>query len=325
MTKRFILVAICIFMIIPVILSGCASNKADDKIGGFDGTTDSTVTITGAPKETTGGSEEPNVPPVNESKYQVLMCGYSDSVPLLVHKKEYEFADHEKYDDNEIKDYVEFSVGENTYRGNFRSSQYKGHDYFPTYVYVDSDKNTFHIDPSGMLTFVFMRGSSSEGPELSQDEYIQIAKDFLGNIIDISPYDISIEYASFSQTYEIEFKKIINGINTTDTATVSLNINGELHCYSSFMLGKVTPDRFPDSIDLKGIEESIFQRLDQMFAEVKKYYDRIDYREPIYQLTILKDGSAAVVCTVAIDCVEILPNNYEGHIGELLSFVIPIE
>jgi hypothetical protein len=312
-------------MMISVVLPGCASNKKDDKIGGFEGTTDSTEATAGNPNETTGGSEEPNVPPVNESKYQVLLCGYSDSVPLLVHKNEYEFADHEKYDNNEIKNYVELSVGGNTYRGNFRRSRYNWLEYFPTYVYVDSDKNTFEIDPSGMLTCVFRGESSSDGPELSKDEYLQIAKDFLSDIIDISPYEISIEYDRDSRIYDIEFKKYINGINTTDTATVTLNRNGELYMYSSFMLGKVTPDRFPDSIDLKGIEESIFQRLDQMFAEVKKYYDRIDYKEPIYQLTILKDGSAAVVCTVAIDCVEILPNNYEGHIGELLSFVIPIE
>jgi hypothetical protein len=290
-------------IIISVVLSGCSSNKKHDEAGGSEGLSNTTN---------------------SQSKYQVLVYDYSDSVPSVKHEVEYEFADHEKYDDEKIKNRVELSIGENTYRGDFQSRQYNGYNYYPTNMYLDSENNNFEIDDSGMLTFVFRGESSSGGAELSRDAYLQIAKDFLGGIIDISPYDISIEYKSDSQIYVIKFEKYINGIKTTDTATVSLNTNGELYSYSSFMLGKVTTEAVASSIDMDSARESVNKKLDQLCDDAKKVYSRVEYKEPSFWLTVLKDGTTGLICTADVNCI-CSEGEYDLTISERIGLVVIID
>ena len=303
MIKRFTISIIYMFLIISVVLSGCSSSKKHDDAGD--------------PKVS-------NNTPSNQSKYQVLVYDYSDSVPSVKHNVEYEFANHEKYDNKTVNTHVELSVGKNIYRGNILYSQYKGCNYFPTYMYLDSENNNFEIDDSGMLTFVFRGESSHEGAELSQDAYLQIAKDFLGNIIDISPYNAGIEYKSDSQIYEIKFEKYINGIKATDTATVSLNTNGELYSYSSFMLGKVTSEVVESSIDMDDVKESVNKKLDEICADAKKVYSRVEYGEPSFRITVLKDGSTGLVCTTDVNCI-LSEGEYDLTISERIGFVIIID
>ena len=59
-------------------------------------------------------------------------------------------------------------------------------------------------------------------------------------------------------------------------------------------------------------------------SDKKDNYDRIDYGEPEYTLTILKDGKRAIICQIKIDAVTVMGFN-EGHMGELLEMVIPVE
>ena len=77
-------------------------------------------------------------------------------------------------------------------------------------------------------------------------------------------------------------------------------------------------------IDLDALTEAIYQRLDTMTVNAKAYYDTVEYQEPTYELTILKDGSIGLLCTAIVRGVKQVDEDlYEGS-GAAFSFVVPL-
>ena len=241
-----------------------------------------------------------------EKTYQVLIYDYSNSIPSARHEIEYEFADHKKYDEQIIKPEVVMSVKGESFSGTYQLTQYRGYNYYPLYRYLDSNGNFFEIDDTGILASYFWGKSSSKEEKLTQDDCVRIAKTFVGSIVDIKRYDVSVEEDKDREGYKVTFTKYINGLKTTDSATVFVQYNGELYSYSSYMLGKVNVDAaVVDDLDINGVVDSINKKLDQIYKDTKNTYSRVDFKEFELLLTVLKDGSTGLVCSVVVNCVDV--------------------
>ncbi len=262
---------------------------------------------------------------VENGSYQAFIYDYSDSVSSANHKIEYVFADYDKYDDIVIDDRIECLINDISYAGKYQGSQYREYNYFPVHQYVDEKGISFEVDESGVLISCFWGNASLQGTKKTEDECVEIARDFLASIIDISDYDIAIKDNEERGLYTVKFTKSINGIKTTDTATIVVKKDGSLYSYSSFMLGRVSENGISfDAINLDKVKESINNKLNQVYKEAKGVYLRVDYGEPDIMLTMLKDGKVGVVCTVNVECVEVL-GEFETSVSERISFVVMID
>ena len=105
---------------------------------------------------------------------------------------------------------------------------------------------------------------------------------------------------------------------------MEVQYDGTLYSYSSFMLGRIHSEALTSDIDVKAAASVIIKRLDEIFADAKSKYSRVEYGEYSYSLTILKDGSTALVWYVDVNCIQ----EYEEHnisISERIQFVVPID
>ncbi len=256
--------------------------------------------------------------------YQVLIYGFSDSVPSAKHEIEYEFADYEKYSNQNINQNVTVSIDGKTHSGSYQKTQYREYNYFPSNCYLDADGNNFAIDDTGILTSYFWGEPSSNGAVLTKDECLQIAKKFVGDIVDVNQYDIQITDNKGLERYEITFTKYVGELKSTDSASVIVKYDGSLYSYSSFMLGKVNTAEISNAIDTDKATASVETRLNEIYSEAKTKYSRVVYNEPVILLTSLKDGSTGLIYSVVVDCI----NSYEDVdeiLSERINFVVVIE
>ena len=239
------------------------------------------------------------------SVYKVLACGYSDSVELAKYETKYSFADEETYKDKAAPQQVEITINKQKYVGDYMLKQYREVNYFPVYYYVAENGFRFEIDDQGRLISAFWGGEvEAHQNALLPDECKQIAIDFMQEIVDLSAYTVTVTEKPEDRQCEVLFQKYIGDFETSDQATVVVNMDGSLYSYSSFMLGRVPVDRNNDrikKIDLSEIETAVYAELDNIYAESKEKYDRFEYEEIGVVLTVLKNGSWAFVYTVDIE------------------------
>ena len=308
---------ICISILICAVLCACGSDKKTDagNSGAGDVTGNGTKDVPTLEKDFS--SDYPG-------SYETLVFGFSDSVPSLQVAIEYDFADREKYKEQEPEQMVDVLVNGKQYSAEYWKTVYRSYHYYPEYEYMDADNQVFTFDDTGMLTGCFWGSSLQKGEKKTKEACLQIAKDFISEIIDIDAYEISITDNADSEQYIVTFTKYVNGIKTTDGASVKVQYDGTLYSYSSFMLGRIHSEALTSDIDVKAAASVIIKRLDEIFADAKSKYSRVEYGEYSYSLTILKDGSTALVWYVDVNCIQ----EYEKHNiskSERIQFVVPID
>ena len=133
---------------------------------------------------------------------------------VLLADTEYEFADRETYKNPDIKKEVKISVGGRTIEGVFRKQAYLSSNYFPVFEYYSTEYQTnFSLAPDGTLTFYFGGGSASSS-FASEEECVQKAKEFMSEIIDISPYTVRVEKDDEKKIYSVHFDKYVGDITS---------------------------------------------------------------------------------------------------------------
>ncbi len=260
----------------------------------------------------------------DENSYVALLYDFSDSIGSGKKQKEYDFADTEKYKNIKIQEQKNVKVQDKEFIGNYRETRFKAYNYYPEFEYRTSNGAEFSVDENGKPVFYFNSDTKVTQNVLSQEECMQKAKEFLKDIVDITPYTVEVVDETKNDCYKVTFIKYINGIKTTDQIRVSVNYDGSIYSYSAFMLDRVPVNTKTDDIDFEQIKQAVITKVDSIYSDKKDNYDRLDYGEPEYTLTILKDGKRAIICQMSVTAVNVV-GEYEGHMGELLEMVIPVE
>lgn len=267
-------------------------------------------------------SPEENHTKINgEPIYDVLIYDYSDSVESAKHNIEFQFADFEKYSSKEPSEEVEVYFNGQPYKGEWIMTQYRDFNYYPVYRYRDSNNVEFEIDDSNMLVSCFWGRVESDSIR-TEEECVKVAVDFMKSIIDVNQYRISVQKNDDRQKYIIEFNKYIGDIKTTDSATVEVLYSGDLYCYSSHMLGKVSVNS-KNNVKLDDVIASVYAKLDTVYADAKSNYSRVEYETPELMLSTLSDGSQAYICTAVVRCIN-ASGEFDTVVSERLNLVIPI-
>ncbi len=256
--------------------------------------------------------------------YVALLYDFSDSIGSGKKQKEYDFADTEKYKNVKIQKQKNVKLQGKEFIGSYKETKFKSHNFYPEFEYTTSNDAKFSVDENGKLVSYINSDIKVTQNVLSQEECVQKAKEFLKDVVDITPYTIQVVDETKNDCYKVNFIKYINGIKTTDQVRVRVNYDGSIYSYSAFMLERVPVNTKTDDIDFEQIKQAVISKVDAIYSDKKDNYDRIDYGEPEYTLTILKDGKRAIICQINIDAVAVM-GFYEGHMGELLEMVIPVE
>lgn len=296
-----------ILLIIGLMLTGCSSTQSNGN----------------ASEESNESSD--NGTEVDNNLYQALIFDYSDSIPSAKHEVEYVFADYEKFSNMVVNDNVEILINNISHSGKFQLSQYREFNYFPAHRYVDENGLTFEVDESGMLISCFWGNAYSNGVEITEEKCLTIARNFLASIVDVDDYEVSVIEDSEQGRYTVNFTKTIHGLKTTDSATIVVNNDGNLYSYSSFMLGRVTDELITtDNIDIDKVKESVNNKLNLIYEDAHDIYSRVEYSEPIVELTVLKNGKTGVICTVSVDFIKVAGEE-EVISGERINFIVIID
>ncbi|MBR2312747.1 MAG: hypothetical protein IKA46_05625 [Clostridia bacterium] len=251
--------------------------------------------------------------------YTVLIYDYSDSVESAKHEIEFQFADLEKYSSKEPAEEIEVSINGQLYKGVWQMTQYRDYNYYPVHRYLDSNGIEFEIDESNTLVSCFW-GKTNNDLVLTEEECTKVAVEFMKNIIDVNQYRVSVEKNDERQKYIIEFNKYIGDIKTTDSATVEVLYSGDLYCYSSHMLGKVSVSN-KNNVKIDDVIASVYAKLDTVYADTKSNYSRVEYKTPELMITTLTDGSQAYVCTIVVQCIN-TSGEFDTVVSERLNLVI---
>ena len=250
------------------------------------------------------------------NEYIVKVCGFSDSIPETDHKLEYSLWSEGKYTDTTIVKQVDFLLGNSQIKGSYKDSERKFYNCFSTHRYLDANNRFFEIDSNQKLTSYFW-GSAAIAQEpsakLSADECKEIACSFLGKIVDIKDYTVSVNYDETNGKYSICFEKYIGTLKTADQATVVVEENGNLYSYTSSMLGHIPTDVVPE-YDQTAVQQAIEAKLEKIYAKAKSTYDEVNYDDFEYVLTKVTDTDFALVCVINVSCL-----NHYGEFEEITS------
>ena len=256
--------------------------------------------------------------------YPIEQCGHSASVPEIKSEHNTKWSS-ESFSDESARKTVTVTVRGQQYTGEYKQSYFNPPDFFQVDEYKIPGKSmefeVYH-DTGELVGFAWGTVSEPEsGKKYSEEECVQIAKDLAGDYIDVSQYTISIRHRY--DVYEVEFTKYIEDYETGDCTNVTVQENGNIVGFYSFLRGKVNKDDLPE-FDMEKVRRTVNHALDKKCAKAKKVYTSVTYENYSDVIIVLNNSKYAIYCTVSVNCNNKLDGEIQEERGELLSFVVMI-
>lgn len=257
--------------------------------------------------------------PLETPVYNILIASYSDGVEDLGLRREFElWANTNEEIQESRKGELTTKIDKEEFCGEYEYSRIRTYDYFKTHAY-DGEDFTFYVDDDQKLTGFVKRNIGEIGAVLSEEECVQIAKDFIGGLTNVEDYEVAVTYLESVQRYEVDFRKYVGEYATADSAWVTVNIDGSIKTFSSTMLGKIPVDAQFD-FDLEAAEAQVTARLDELFEAKQENYDSIEYSFE-FIVTMVSETEYALICNADIDCITYM-GEYIEHAGGVITFAL---
>ena len=260
---------------------------------------------------------------VLEADKAYICGGFLDSGAKIATRIEYSEWCKGSYTDPNQPETVKINVGETEYSGTYVDSERYYGTYETRHRYKSADNNFFEINDDGILTAYFFGIGNGTGKKKSQRYCKSVALDFISDIFgsDLKGYEEKISFDD--EKYTFEYVKYINGIESKDKITVVVSNSGQIYNYNAGIFGKVAEETVPE-FDLTEIRKTVTERLDELIQDSPKTYDRVEYKDYNYLITLIAENRYAVLCDVTLSCAEIM-GEHEIRVSEKIQFVIPLE
>ena len=154
--------------------------------------------------------------------------------------------------------------------------------------------------------------------KLTRDECLELVLEYLsGYVSDIENYRIVLEhYPSKKLGYYFKFARFVDGIQTSDTASIRIKEDGEIYYHIFKNLGEFK-DVDVSSIDMTALNKAVKAKLDGIYGE----FDSYDYANTEMILTKLADGSYAFDYQAEVNVKE---TKDSATVRDVCDFVIKI-
>lgn len=257
----------------------------------------------------------------NSDKYSIQICGYTDSIPGDDCEVEYKKWMGKSYYDSKADKNITIVVDGTTINATYLESRVQSPNCYATHMYIDNKNNIFSVSSYGKLTSFFWGNREIKGDtKLTEEEYVGIAKKFLSTIGDVTHYNVEVNINKVANTYDVKFTKFVNETETVDTATVSVNQDGSLYSYSSFMFGQISED-VKINFDMDTVGKLVETRLNEIYGNVAENYDEFKYENIEYTLTKTDEGKYALFCSAEIKGIQ-HQGEYNVVQNERIRFII---
>ena len=172
----------------------------------------------------------------------------------------------------------------------------------------------------------FSPESNLSKEEKNQDECRRIATEYLGQFTDsISDYELIREnYTPSSDSFDVAsftFVRKIDGIETTDQATIHVDKYGTVFSYLLKSFGELKNCKAPSKSEMETIEQAVAAKLDQIYT----LSDEFSYRHDTQTVTLvrLEDGKRALIYDI-----NVTKQSGDGettYYSELCKLVVPLD
>ena len=174
-------------------------------------------------------------------------------------------------------------------------------------IEVGLNKNTNIVD---YCSFAYKNyGENKKGSsKLTQDECKNIATDILNQYVNSNDYELTnVEKVSLTtyNMYRFWFTRIINGIETKDSAYIAITEYGDLSKYIFTCLGEMENAIVPNADELDAIDASVHEKIRLIYSDIPEEYD-MKYETRSREFVKLEDGKYAFEYVMVVN---LLPKN----------------
>jgi len=242
------------------------------------------------------------------ASYKVLEAGGCDSVVNANHKAEFDRFINE-INDTSVESVIKVNVNGRDFEVPYRNT-YEYHYYNTDIdIYMSDDaiiginKNTGRLDRYDLIC----RDPAQciIGDKISEDAQLVIAQKYLKkHVEDFSSYQLvdtySYELFDDVMVYDYQFTRFVNGVQTYDTANISVTNYGSVISHYFFGLGEMADAKPISDNELELIRKSVDAKLSDIYDSVKdKYSVTYEIDKPI--LTKIYDGSTVLEYGISVN------------------------
>ena len=258
-----------------------------------------------------------------------LLVDYSDSILEAGYNREYQLVDENRAFQPQTTLTIKFNGEE--YEGEYAYMLPSGYGCsYTVYKYVavkDGKRFLFYVREDGTLNeFDFASYElDKSSKKLSREQCLSIATAFLKEKVDLSGFE-STESNLFSKDngYCFGYIRHISGIKTVEKVVIKVSYDGTIINYYEAVEEKINSCPDLSDIQWEELQRAVYQKLDPIALAIQKEYEVIEYQEPKYVLTVLKEGNLALLCEVTVHAKKQIAEDVWEHGGEVFLFVIPL-
>ena len=204
---------------------------------------------------------------------------------------------------------------------------YMHYNNYPIFCYQDKiHSSIIGFDSAGNLAYyVNSKKNYESSGKLTLEECTEIANGFFSSYVpyvDSNNYMMSYSayfFASDVELREFTFTKQVDGVMTTDYATITLTESGSVFSFASSCLGRVNLTNTPFDIDR--VKTAIDSKFQSALIGKEHLFSFADYEIRDLRLTILKNGTPALIVTVLPTLIEAI-DGFQWKYSDLITFVI---
>lgn len=233
-----------------------------------------------------------------EIKYVAYEAGSFDSLDGGNHLSEIPIWKDEKlnfHQDFSAPKEATVTFNGNTYSGIYTYSCVRKPNLYLSHCYT-GENVSFEINAStGELRYIRFPVEIPTDEKYNEEQCRKIADTIADDYININDYKVIRSGRSDqNDLYAFKYYKEINGFETSDTLTVSLNSNGEVWAFGKYMLGTFD-DISEISFDNEKIKIVLESKINAIYQNISNH---IGYEIESVTLIRLEDGTPAFLYTV---------------------------
>ena len=268
-------------------------------------------------------------------KYSVAeVGGVSDNGSGAAHKQEV-LLEKKEYQKIKAEPTKEITMGDRTYTGNYWESR-KG------YLYHDDADYYQRYEDGGMVEFAINNQTGrtdrfsylephyvenkANAPRLDRDACLKTAQEYLGQLTSSADdYTLTkeryLEIPEYEVLYIFKFVRVIDGMETSDSAFIEVSIFGDVVSYSLINFEEMKGAKLPSEEDMNTIREMADEKLASIYEAVQdKYTYSVQSVTSVFMR--LQNGKYAIKYRYSID---LTPKNGGRSIADVTELLVNIE